>query len=185
MIMNDLKKQIRKEFLQKRNLVTNRADMDCEITRKLISECSDYERIFVYISYSSEVSTIDFIEKMLSQGKQIYVPVCDISTCTMSASHISSLNDLRENKYGILEPKRSDEIFADFDVIIFPGVAFDVRGHRIGYGKGYYDKFVSNLKTVPTKIGICYDFQLQNSIPCETHDVKMDMILTEKRRICI
>lgn len=185
MIMNDAKKRLRREILKKRKFFSNRTESDRKITQKLICECLKYEKIFVYINYGSEVATTVFINEMLSKGKKIYVPVCDTSTCTMVACRIFSLNDLKKNEYGILEPLNHNELSFDFDAIVFPGAVFDVSGHRIGYGKGYYDKFVSELKAHSVKIGVCYDFQLQTEIPFETHDVKMDIILTESRKIIV
>ena len=92
-------------------------------------------------------------------------------------------DDLKRNEYAILEPKERIINNKKIDVIILPGSVFDINGNRIGYGKGYYDKYIKSLNYNPLKIGVCYDFQLLDTIPTETHDVKMDIILTESRNI--
>ena len=70
------------------------------------------------------------------------------------------------------------------DLIVLPGVAFDTKGKRIGYGKGYYDKALHSLEGQGKLIGFCYDFQLVDDIAGEPHDVKMDLLITEKRVVC-
>jgi len=69
----------------------------------------------------------------------------------------------------------------DADIFVVPGIAFDLQGHRIGYGKGYYDKALHRLEGQGKLVGLCYDFQLVDRIAGEPHDVKMDLILSEKR----
>lgn len=92
------------------------------------------------------------------------------------------MDDLKKGAYGILEPsvvKTADE--KDIDVILVPGLAFDRHGGRMGFGKGYYDRLLET--SIAVKIGLCYDFQLFDTIPTESHDVPMDFIITEKE-IC-
>ncbi len=179
------KSEIRRMILKQRNSFSKKEICDKKILNKLISECENYNKIFVYISYSSEVDTLEFISYMLEMGKEIFVPVCNISTTTMHISRIKSLNELHKNAYGILEPDIIDNCNDEVEVVVFPGVAFDISGSRIGYGKGYYDKYISKLKYSPYKIGICYDFQLLNEIPSEIHDIKLNKIITESRTVSV
>ena len=183
--MNYLKSEIRKEILTKRNKFTNRNIADKIIFDKLISVCSVFQKICIYINYGSEVNTINFINEMLTVGKEIFVPVCNIDECTMNISRIYSTEELIENNYGILEPLNLNSVNEKVDVVIFPGAAFDIDGNRIGYGKGYYDKYISKLTYQPYKIGICYDFQLLDEIPSDTHDIKLDKIITEHRTVFV
>ena len=91
---------------------------------------------------------------------------------------------LVKNKFGILES--SDTDYADpetLDLIIVPGVVFDQNLSRIGYGKGFYDNFLSSIKKSVLKVGVCYDFQLYDNIPTSKNDIKMDLIVTEKRTV--
>lgn len=176
---------IRRTLLVQRNGLLQREYADVKIFEKITAICEDFSKIFTYISYGSEVNTLHFIETMLKKGKEIYVPVCRTKNCTMAASQITSLKNLTKNSYGILEPDQIINENAMFDAIIFPGAAFDLSGSRIGYGKGYYDRFMSKLDYKPKKIGICYDFQLLKKIPSEAHDVKMDLIITEDRTVSV
>ena len=135
--------------------------------------------VCVYISAFNEPDTRGIIESLLSMGKRVAVPVTDTESVTLSLSYIDDMTDLVRGAYGIYEPakiKSADE--KDMDVIITPGLAFDSRGGRMGFGKGYYDRLFE--KTDAMRIGLCYDFQLHDEIPTEPHDVPMNIIVTEK-----
>lgn len=97
--------------------------------------------------------------------------------------YINDLTLISKGKYNLSEPQKSlkKARLEDIDLILVPGIAFDSKGHRIGYGKGYYDRLLQ--KTNSLKIGIAYDFQSLNKIPSEKHDVTMDYIITEKKHI--
>ena len=103
----------------------------------------------------------------------------------MEAVEITSLEGLKENKYGILEPDDSKEEFCknNLDLIILPGVAFDLVGKRIGYGGGYYDRYLENIDKKIIKVALIYDFQLLENVPAEEHDIKADYIITETMSI--
>jgi 5-formyltetrahydrofolate cyclo-ligase len=99
----------------------------------------------------------------------------------MDAVQITGLDkDLVKNGFGILEPRKEAEPadIRKIDLILVPGVAFDRLGNRLGHGKGFYDRFLESCNNAYT-IGIAYDFQVFNNIPCELHDKKMDAITTE------
>ena len=102
-----------------------------------------------------------------------------METNTLSLFCIENAEELHKGAYGILEPSTKRPVAEnDIDVIIVPGLAFDRRGGRMGFGAGYYDRLL--IKTNAVKIGLCYDFQLMDSVPSEEHDVPMDYIITEK-----
>lgn len=135
--------------------------------------------VMTYISAFREVDTAKIIETLFCENKRVAVPVSDTETETITPSYISSGRAMRKGAYGISEPDvivPADE--NDFDVIIVPGIAFDKSCRRIGFGKGYYDKLL--CRTRAFKIGLCYDFQLLESIPSDSHDILMDMVITEK-----
>lgn len=97
----------------------------------------------------------------------------------MDAVEISSLKNLKKDKYGILEP---DELIPavkkeDIDLIILPGVAFDKSGGRLGYGGGYYDKYLNSCPQDICKVALCYDFQIVENVPVEEHDVKANDVI--------
>ncbi|PMP68103.1 MAG: 5-formyltetrahydrofolate cyclo-ligase, partial [Thermodesulfobacterium geofontis] len=96
---------------------------------------------------------------------------------------IKSLNDLKVGSYGILEPQEPIDLDPeDIDIIIVPGIAFDLRGFRLGYGKGFYDRFLKDLKN-PTKIGLIYNELIRDSLPTDDKDVRVDIVISEKRII--
>lgn len=179
------KKTLRRQLLNHRDSFENRDYADRIISNHLLDFSKDYRRIFTYINYSSEVNTEEFIRKSLQYSKEIYAPICNINNYTMIASRVENFDSLTKNAYGILEPKFSDASNVMFDAIIVPGAAFDIKGNRIGYGKGYYDKFIDALEYNVVKIGLCYDFQLLDNIPTEEHDAKMDIIITESRMVIL
>ncbi|WP_280513974.1 5-formyltetrahydrofolate cyclo-ligase [Ruminiclostridium herbifermentans] len=146
--------------------------------------------IMCFVSFGNEVNTHELIKMWLSEGKQVSVPSVVNSTKEargMYAVKINSFDELKEaGKYGILEPPLLDcNIItpALLDVVIVPGSAFDVNKNRMGYGAGYYDRFLSNVSQECCKIGICYDFQVLDKIPYEEYDVPLDLLVTEKRVI--
>ena len=137
--------------------------------------------IMFFVSFNSEVHTHDMI-KQAFKNKLVVVPKVvhkDIEPSVI----IDFDNLIPSNKFGILEPIEEMKIaYKNIDLILVPGVVFDKEGHRIGYGLGYYDKF---LRKVPKaiKIGLSFDFQVVDKLPREMHDVPVDFIVTEERVI--
>ena len=136
-----------------------------------------------FVSFNSEVDTHDMIRNAL-KNKTIIIP--KVAHHEIEPSFIIDFDNLIPGKFGILEPIETMKIaYKNIDLILVPGIAFDKEGHRIGYGFGYYDKF---LKKVPKaiKIGLAFDFQIVDKIPREMHDVPVDLIVTEERVVeCI
>lgn len=135
----------------------------------------DAKKVFVYYSMVGEVSTIDFINKWKDE-KEFYLPV--VSNDRLVFKKYTSDADLKKSAFGVLEPIGDDFTnLRSVDLIIVPGVAFDRNKNRLGYGKGYYDRFLSDIK-VP-KMGICYDFQLIDTIPTSQNDIPMNYVISE------
>ena len=191
-IFND-KKSLRKEILAKRNIMD--AIEKEEKDRKILDEFyeSNYYReaknIFIYISYDSEVNTKGIIKKALRDNKKIYVPRTEFKTRLMDAVEITSLNNLIESEYGILEPSVEEPHIDpnEIDLIVVPGVAFDRNGGRMGYGAGFYDRYFKkinedNMKKV-IKLALAYDFQILEKIPMNEQDVPVNYIITETKFI--
>lgn len=143
--------------------------------------------IMIYIDFCNEVKTINIIEYLLSIDKNVIVPISLTSSKELLPSQIlNTSEDLDIGSYGILEPKK-DKIREfnpnNLDLIIMPGIGFDKKGNRIGFGAGYYDRFISKLsKHIPT-IALAYEFQIIENIPYDIHDRPVDYIITEKRII--
>ncbi|MDD5148457.1 MAG: 5-formyltetrahydrofolate cyclo-ligase [Candidatus ainarchaeum sp.] len=179
-----MKALLRMQNLQKRNSLNAREieQKSRIIQSKLFSleEFKKAEKILFYAGVKSEVQTRQMILDALALGKTIAVPKSDFEKKTMKAIRINSLADLEETKFGLLEPKKGKEIPAnELGLVIVPGVAFDLKGNRLGYGGGFFDKFLK--KTKCPKIGLAFECNIEESLPSSPHDVKMDKIITEEK----
>lgn len=179
--MKHLKDPIRKEMLSKRDsLDKDQINILSEaIKNSLFSRprFNEARTVAFYIPKGKEVDTIPMIEQALGLKKEVLVPVTDHK---ITFYKYLSKDDLVPGKYGILEPK-TRTTSDDPDVIIVPGVSFGLCMHRLGYGKGYYDQFLSTSHAY--RIGIGYDFQVVEKLPSHENDERMDEIITDKRII--
>lgn len=136
--------------------------------------------IFTYYSVGTEISTHAFIEECLKQGKTVCIPKCGPNH-TMTAHQISSKNDLIAGKFGIPEP--SDQCTpmdsCSMDVIIVPCLCADRKGHRIGYGGGYYDRYLKDCSAAHS-IVLCPAVCVQEALPTGVFDYPCDTVITEK-----
>lgn len=156
-------------------------DKSDSITRYVLSlDCFKQARtVMVYLSAFKEPSVRKIIDDLFISGKTVVVPISNMDDFTITPSLLKSRDKLRCGAYGIMEPEECIPVkAADIDLALIPGIAFDRRGMRAGFGKGYYDRFLAEF--AGTKIGICYDFQLCENIPTDAHDIGMDIIITEK-----
>ncbi len=184
------KKKLRYSILEKRDKLSqeNRKYKDSKIFDKLqrLKEYQEAKNIFSFISFGSEVDTYGIIRAALDSGKTVVVPWINKKTKSMEAKIIYSLEDMIPGHYGILEPKEEAQVMdaKDIDFIIMPGVAFDINGGRIGYGGGYYDKYLGSLDRYIPKVALCYDLQLlQEPLPLEPFDIKIDGVITETQEL--
>lgn len=183
-----MKSKIRKDIISKRDGM-NDSELD-EKSRLIESNLIDTKEfreaktVLFYVSTRSEVRTKTLINYSIGIGKKVAVPLTDMNCHSITPMEIRDFeNDLRRGSFGVLEPKKEycKEIsIDDIDLIIVPGTAFDIKGSRIGYGKGFYDKLLSKVDDTFT-IGLAYDFQVVENIPEESHDVRVKMIITDKR----
>ncbi len=142
----------------------------------------DAGTIMMYISAYKEPETLPVIEHLLEQGKRVIVPVSSTETNTIVPTYIETTSELEKGAYGILEPTIIRPVNKkDIDIIVMPGIAFDMHRNRLGFGKGYYDKFLKD--TNAKKIALCYDFQIIDDLPIDDHDIPMDLILTEEGEV--
>lgn len=179
----DIRKQIKEEKL-KLSLSEIEINSDIIINKLLArQEYNNSNIIFVYVSYNQEVITKKLIEQAL-EHKKVAVP--KIANNQMDFYYIKSLNDLENGIMGILEPTNTSEankaVPEDSDLFVVPGLGFDKNKNRIGYGKGYYDKYFHRHNKIKFhKIALAFDFQLLEQIPSDDFDVKLDRILTPTR----
>ena len=115
------------------------------------------------------------------KDKKVLVPYCVDDAGTMIPCEIRSFSDLKEGRYGILEPLNAEEYRGKIDFSVVPGLAFSYDGYRIGYGKGYYDRFLNGRDTF--SVGLSYDELLFDKIPVNEYDVKLNMIITPNKEI--
>lgn len=135
------------------------------------------DTLLLYSALQDEVPTQSLLDELVAQGKTVLLPRV-VSDTDMELRQYTGLQDLQVGAFGILEP--TGKLFTDYekiDVAVVPGMAFDKEGHRLGRGKGYYDRFLRLLpKTY--KIGICFSWQLVDNVPTDEHDILMDQIMT-------
>lgn len=176
------KKELRDFYLKIRKCITDKEkeQSDRIIFTSFINSrfFNNYDTFLVYISVRDEVGTSDLIRYMLERKKKVAVPFC--CDKTMEFYFINSTDELTEGKFGIpsvdVNKAEKAEIF-DNTICIIPAVSFDNNGNRLGYGGGYYDRFLSG-NNVPT-IGLCYQRCISDNIPIEETDIKIDYVLTE------
>ena len=148
-----------------------------------LDEIKNARTIFIYISYATEVRTHELIKTLLHAGKTLAVPKI-VDSDFMEAETFSSWKDLILGELGILTPGNSEPCSGPFDVALTPGLGFTLSGHRMGFGRGYYDKWFAQNE-VSHKIALAYEAQLVEDIPIEDTDVPMEKIVTEQRVITI
>ncbi|MAJ91676.1 MAG: 5-formyltetrahydrofolate cyclo-ligase [Legionellales bacterium] len=179
------KELLRKEMKKKRSSLDNAARN--EKSRKIIEtlcrtkEFEQSNTVFCYVSYMDEVETNLVINHILRNNLKLYVPKI-INNEEMIAIRLSNLSDLEPDKIGILTPKTGEILLEPIDVVITPGLGFTRKCERLGYGRGYYDRWFSK-NSVKTKIGVAFEIQITDNLPVEKTDVPMDMLITEKNTI--
>lgn len=183
------KKTMRKEMLSIRNQITKEDILKKSqiIEKKLrsLEQFKQAENIMFFASFASEVYTYDMIKKCLEEGKNILLPYIEDNQKDMNISQIKSLDNLTKGYKGIPEIKKELRTYFDknnIDIVITPCVCYDFDRYRIGYGKGFYDKFFASVNDT-FKIGICFDEMLIEKIPHDENDIKVDMIITDKKTV--
>lgn len=139
----------------------------------------DANSLMFNVSFGSEFNTIPLIQEALKNGKVVCVPKVHSKALGIIAFQITSLNELVPGYQGILEPAKGTKLMSvlDVDAVVVPGLAFDNDGYRLGYGGGFYDRFLSMYCL--NKISFAYPFQILNSIPKETHDIKVSKVFVK------
>lgn len=154
------------------------------ISKNLFSQpfFSQAKTVLLYASKGSEVPTHDLIQKLLDEGRRVCLPIAHLKEKDLELSFIRSLDDLVPSSFGVLEPKMTEMRPCppqEVQAAIVPGVAFDPHGYRLGYGLGFYDRFLPRLSC--PSIGLSYEAQIAPVLPHDAHDVPLDFIATESR----
>lgn len=177
------KKQIRKELLEKRKEISKEKKViyDKKISKQIIE--SDYfknaEQVLVFASSPDEFDTRFIIERCRMEYKRVFYPVCIDSDGNMSFHKCDSVGDLQIGMYNIPEPKAYCKEYKPRknDIVIVPCLSADKKGFRIGYGKGYYDRFLKNFNGV--SICPCYEELLTEELPADEKDIRVNIIVTQ------
>ena len=171
------KEFLRKKYKEKRDNIKNKVTKDNLIYQKVINnkDILFSKTLLIYISINSEIDTIKIINYFLNT-KNIAVP--KIIDNNMFFCYVTNLNDLTPGKYNIPEPT-NENIVTDFDnaICIVPGICYDKENFRVGYGKGYYDRFLSKNKI--KTIGLCYKECMIEKIDNDKYDYKIDEVITD------
>ena len=180
-----MKKELRKKFITERNTLSE--SYRDSASKKIFEAIEKHEvflqakKIFIFVGFDTEIQTEILIKKWINK-KELFVP--KIENNTMHLIQITSWEDLERGHFGILEPKHSNYYIGKIDLVITPSIVFDRNGYRLGYGKGYYDKYFS-LNNYDISIGLSYDKLLQETVPIENHDKAVDIIITEEKTLII
>ena len=188
--MTPIKKEkdaIRLACAQRRDAMTDAEHK--EFDKKIINTATSLvsfrhaEIVLLFAPIKSEIDVMPIFEEALKRGKRVAFPKCNKEERTMKFHFVTSLDELEICAYGIREPKEEAEVFDPEtntqSVLCFvPGLAFDAYGYRLGYGKGYYDKFMNLFKG--SCVGVAYTHQILPSLPKGRFDRHCDVIITEK-----
>jgi 5-formyltetrahydrofolate cyclo-ligase len=182
------KKKMRKKVKQLLTQLTDKEKQEYSeaIAEKLyaLSAWKKAKCIGITISRGNEVHTLPIIEKAWCEGKKICVPKCDPDEKTMVFREIHSFAQLESVYFGLLEPIEdiTKEVeAAEMDLMVVPGIVFSRDGYRIGYGGGYYDRYLQQF--TQTTISLAYSVQIVERVPAEPHDIPVQMIITNNEVI--
>ncbi len=170
---------------QRRSLAGESIVLQSSKIISFLKETPEYQAakiVHCFVAWRNEVNTHQLIEEILETGRRVIVPVTDLSSHALLHSEIKSFDELKKGTFGILEPPQDrfrKVRISEFDLVIVPGVAFDLTGHRIGFGGGFYDGFLGSITA--TKIALAYEFQIVDEIPTRAEDEKIDILVSEKR----
>ena len=184
-----MKEDLRRRIMKKRSAASTSELMEksAKIKHRIFEMdlFRNAQTILFYVSYDNEVFTHDIIKERMSMRKTVVVPKSVTKDNTLILSRLTNWNNLEVGTYNILEPKQESikEIPVEsIDLILVPGVVFDIHGNRIGHGKGYYDRLLNDTQSVP-HIGLAFEIQIVDAVPTEGHDLPVDIIVTEERII--
>lgn len=186
-MINDNNKSQWRQFLKERRreiFDLDGAGKSAIIARRVLTFCKEekYRCIMCYLSFDSEVETNEIVENLLTFGKKVCVPKC-LDNSQMMAVAITGWGDLKPAKFGMLEPINQMAVVEpqEIDLCIVPGLGFSEDGGRIGFGAGFYDRYLP--KMTGEKVGLAFDEMVFAAIPQEVNDQRVEWIITDKRVI--
>ncbi len=179
-MLSKIKAREKYRNLRKQLPESERLDMSVEIANNLLKfniwELKTFH-LFMTIVENKEVDTKPIFDLLIGKEKEIIVPKINTNSNTLDSYIFDEKTVFNMSNFRIPEPKNGILFKGKIDVVILPLLAYDLNGNRIGYGKGFYDNFLSNLKSEPLKIGISY-FSPVKSLECNNHDINLDYCIT-------
>ena len=173
------KKIIRKQAIERSKNIIDKKVKETAIINRLLSLCQNYNSIGVYLAKDNEVNIDSLINSLFKSKKRVFAPKITQNEIKFIEISDLSADSFAINNYGIREPLSNKHIECDnLELIIVPGVAFDRLMNRLGHGQGYYDKYLLNFKGV--KVGVCFEELLFEKLPTDSHDIKMDIVITDE-----
>ena len=176
------KAEARAHFKEIRASLTpdERRQLDERLCASLADTLDGEQTVLMFYPAKGEPDILPIASRLISQGVRVAFPISLPDTCELDFRYVDSLDDMSIGTYGIHEPPRSAQgvSFPCECVCVVPGLAFDMHGMRIGYGKGYYDRFLAANKT--RSIGVAYSVCTCRSLPVNNNDICVDTIITEK-----
>jgi len=173
------KKALRREIREKKRAMAEE-EIICRSAKlaELFAASSAYQNaktVYGYLPYNQEVRTVPMLEQAIQDGKRVAVP--KIYGDTMKFIYLDDLSRVEKNSMGIPEPVEDTPVAEDKTaLVLMPGLAFTINGDRMGYGGGFYDRFLAEEPDHPT-LALCYDFQMVESLPTEEFDIPVDTVL--------
>tara|TARA_R110002126_G_scaffold15320_2_gene63070 strand:- start:791 stop:1369 length:579 start_codon:yes stop_codon:yes gene_type:complete len=185
MSVSDKKTELRSKLLTKRSSISdddwNLRSLEIIENLKTLKEFQSSSTIHSFVSMNDrkEVNTHELIKELLGLNIKVIVPIADFKTGELQHSILTTFDDLEPNKWGVLEPLNADSDIDDIDIILVPLLAADKKFNRLGYGKGFYDRFLKSTDAI--KVGLLFDDFILQKIPVEDFDEKLDILITEKK----
>jgi 5-formyltetrahydrofolate cyclo-ligase len=186
--LRQLKARLRQEAAEQRDATRNRRQASRQICDTFTSlvESANARTVALYVSIRSEVETHDLLRQELEGPRRILVPYC-ADRRSLRLFELRSWDELARSRFGLLEPRtelRQDLSrivdVRDVDIAMVPGLAFDQRGGRLGYGQGYYDRLLRGARPETPLVGVAFSTQIRCTLPTAEHDVFMDRVITEE-----
>ncbi len=182
------KNELRAIYTEKRKNLSSeeKARLDKQLSERFMNMISYRyaKQILFYASTDSEISTNLIFQKALEDGKTCFFPKCGEHS-SMSFYKVTDLSELKSDAFNIKAPDGTTQLFSPqpSDIIIVPAMAYDSKGFRLGYGKGYYDRFLLNFLGI--RVGLCYSEFITDKLPRGRFDMSVDIIVTEKKVIAL
>lgn len=178
-----MKKELRKKYKNLRNELEDKTFLSGCIKNIFLSSAQyqECESVLLYYATGSEVLTNEIFKACIADSKTVAFPVCLDDNGAMDFFKVNGETDLEQGMYGIKSPKSSCERFVpdEKSLCVVPGLTFDLSGYRLGYGKGYYDRYLSEFPGI--SCGLCYEALVETKLPVNSYDKHVDYLITDKK----